>query len=57
MAKRVAHNAAARALQQSLASLAPDHPTARRLFTLVLTLFVDTTRLAMVHDHRRFPPP
>jgi uncharacterized protein (UPF0262 family) len=56
MAKRLAHDDAGRALQASLAALSPDHPTARRLFTLLVTLFVDTTRLSMVHDHRRFPP-
>ncbi len=52
MAKRVAHDQAARTVQRLFKSLGPDHPTARRLFTLLLTLLVDTSRLTMVHTHR-----
>ena len=53
MAKKLAHDDAARALAGLLAGVAPDHPTSRRLFTLLLTLHVDTTRLHVVHLHRR----
>lgn len=53
MAKKLAHDASARALRALLPEVDPDHSTSRRLFTLVLTLFVDTTRLSMVHAHRR----
>ncbi|HEU4412841.1 MAG TPA: UPF0262 family protein [Polyangiaceae bacterium] len=55
MAKKLAHDAAARAVALFLEPLAPDHVTCRRLFTLLLTLHVDTTRLAPYHlGHRRF---
>lgn len=53
MAKRVTHDAAAKVIARQLTTLGPDHPTARRLFTLLLTLFIDTTKLSMVHRHRR----
>jgi uncharacterized protein (UPF0262 family) len=55
MAKKLAHDAAARALAALLEPFAPDHATCRRLFTLLLTVHVDTTRLAPYHlGHRRF---
>ncbi|RYE89296.1 MAG: hypothetical protein EOO75_12075 [Myxococcales bacterium] len=54
MAKRVAHDQAGRTVQRLFKALGPDHPTARRLFTLLLTLLVDTSRLTMVHAHRPF---
>lgn len=56
MAKRVAHDSAARTVQRLFKPVGPDHPTARRLFTLLLTLWVDTTRLTMLHAHRPFRP-
>jgi uncharacterized protein (UPF0262 family) len=55
MAKKLAHDAAARALAPFLEPLTPDHSTCRRLFTLLLTVHVDTTKLAPYHlGHRRF---
>lgn len=55
MAKKLAHDAAARALVPFLEPLAPDHATCRRLFTLLLTVHVDTTKLAPYHlGHRRY---
>lgn len=56
MAKRVAHDGAARTVQRLFKPLGPDHRTARRLFTLVLTLFVDTSRMTMLHAHRPYRP-
>ncbi len=52
MAKKATHDNAARKLQRRCRDLEIDHPTARRLFTLLLTLKVDTTRLMGVHGHR-----
>ena len=52
MAKRVAHDSAARTLQRQLETLSPNHATCRRLWTLVLSLRVDTTRLTGVRGHR-----
>jgi len=53
MAKRVTHDDAGRFLERRLRPFAIDHPTGRRLFTLLLALKVDTTRLVGVHGHRR----
>ena len=53
MAKKLAHDAAARTLASMLDGVKPDLRTSRRLFTLLLTLYVDTSRLAMVHAHKR----
>ena len=53
MAKKVTHDKAARFLQASLTGFGLDHPSARRLFTLLMALKVDTTRLVGVHGHRR----
>jgi uncharacterized protein (UPF0262 family) len=52
MAKKLAHDEAARTVARLFKPLGPDHRTARRLFTLLVTLLVDTTRLTMVHSHR-----
>lgn len=52
MAKKLAHDDAARALQQSCPELGMDHPTARKLWTLLLTLRIDTTKLMGVRAHR-----
>ncbi len=55
MAKKLAHDAAARAISPFLEGLSPDHATCRRLFTLLLTVHLDTTKLAPYHlGHRRF---
>ncbi|MEM1414537.1 MAG: UPF0262 family protein [Myxococcota bacterium] len=53
MAKKVTHDKAGRFLQATLAGFGLDHPSARRLFTLLMALKVDTTRLVGVHGHRR----
>ena len=53
MAKRVTHDNAARFLERRCRPFGIDHPTGRRLFTLLLALKVDTTRLVGVHGHRR----
>jgi uncharacterized protein (UPF0262 family) len=45
IAKRLIHDEAAEVLQGLCRVLRPDHPTARRLFTLVVSLRYDTTRL------------
>lgn len=53
MAKKATHDKAARLVKRLLRPIGPDHPTARRLFTLILALRVDTTRIIGVHGHRR----
>ncbi|MAQ19500.1 MAG: hypothetical protein CMN30_32455 [Sandaracinus sp.] len=53
MAKRVTHDDAGRFLERRCRPFGIDHPTGRRLFTLLLALKVDTTRLIGVHGHRR----
>ena len=45
MGKKVTHDQAARSLLERCASVVPDHPTARRLFSLLTSLKFDTTRL------------
>jgi uncharacterized protein (UPF0262 family) len=53
VAKKVTHDKAGRLLQRRCVDLEIDHPTARRLFSLLFALRVDTTRLHGVHGHRR----
>ncbi len=53
MAKKATHDRAGRVLVRLCRPLKIDHATARRLFTLLLGLKVDTTRLVGVHGHRR----
>lgn len=53
MAKKVVHDKAARVVRRHCRGLGVDHDTSRRLFTLLLSLRVDTTRLVGVHGHRR----
>lgn len=53
MAKKVTHDKAARFLLRRTRGFGFDHTTARRFFTLLLSLRVDTTRLIGVHGHRR----
>lgn len=43
--KRDAHDLAARDLSRDLAPVGPTHDTARRLFTLLVVLLVDTTQI------------
>ena len=52
IAKRLSHDEAADTLVPLVAALGADHATCRRLFTLLVTLQFDTTRLALPH-HRR----
>jgi uncharacterized protein (UPF0262 family) len=52
IAKRLAHDEAAEMLCELCKPLQPDHATCRRLFTLLVTLHFDTTRLLLPH-HRR----
>jgi uncharacterized protein (UPF0262 family) len=53
MAKKVTHDKAGRVLKRQLRELGFDLDTSRRLFTLLLSLKVDTTRLPGVSAHRR----
>jgi uncharacterized protein (UPF0262 family) len=46
IAKRLTHDEAGELVRSALAEMRPDLATARRLFTLLVTLFYDTTRLA-----------
>jgi uncharacterized protein (UPF0262 family) len=46
IAKKITHDEAGEVIETHLRSLRPDHPTARRIFTLLVTLFHDTTKLA-----------
>jgi uncharacterized protein (UPF0262 family) len=52
MAKKLAHDDAARTLRRLCRPLGADHDTCRRIWTLLLTLRVDTTRLTGVRGHR-----
>lgn len=54
IAKRLTHDEAGQLIAARLSTLRPDHATARRIFTLLVTLFHDTTRLSTGHHlHRR----
>lgn len=52
MAKKVTHDRAGRVLKRELRDFGVDLETARRLFTLLLSLRVDTTRIVGIHGHR-----
>jgi len=52
MAKKLAHDEAATTLEGFCQSLGADHYTCRLLWTLLLTLRVDTTRLTGFRGHR-----
>jgi uncharacterized protein (UPF0262 family) len=52
IAKRITHDEAGETVIGLLGSLKPDHATARRLFTLLVTLLHDTTRLDARHLRR-----
>lgn len=45
IAKRITHDEAGELLVGALTALGPDHATARRVFTLLVTLYFDTTRI------------
>ncbi|HWE30732.1 MAG TPA: UPF0262 family protein [Polyangia bacterium] len=53
IAKRITHDEAGETVVALLASLKPDHATARRFFTLMVTLLHDTTRLGGAHPRPR----
>jgi uncharacterized protein (UPF0262 family) len=53
MAKKVIHDRAGRVLKRELRGVGFDLETSRRLFTLLLSLKVDTTRLPGLRAHRR----
>ncbi len=52
MAKKVTHDRAGRVLKRELRDFGFDLETSRRLFTLLLSLRVDTTRIVGIHGHR-----
>lgn len=52
MAKKLAHDDAARTLKRLLKPIEVNHAGCRRLWTLLLTLLVDTTRLVGIRGHR-----
>lgn len=52
MAKKVTHDRAGRLLKRELRDFGFDLETSRRLFTLLLSMRVDTTRLTGIHGHR-----
>ena len=53
MAKKVVHDAGAKTLSRALPGLAQDHETYRRLFSLLLAIVVDVTKLPGAIAHRR----
>ncbi len=53
MAKKVVHDAGARTLARALPEIACDHEGYRRLFSLVLSIVVDVTKLPGAAAHRR----
>jgi len=53
MAKKVTHDRAGRVLKRALREYGFDLETSRRLFTLLLSLKVDTTRITGVRGHPR----
>jgi uncharacterized protein (UPF0262 family) len=53
MAKKVVHDAGAKTLARALPNLARDHETYRRLFSLLLAVVVDVTKLPGAIAHRR----
>lgn len=52
MAKKATHDKAGRFLKRRCREMQIDHLTARRLFTLIVGLRIDTTRLVGIHGHR-----
>ncbi len=45
IAKRITHDEAGEIIVAALAQVGPDHPTARRVFPLLVKLYFDTTRI------------
>ena len=52
MAKKVTHDRGGRVLKRELRDFGFNSEMSRRLFTLLLSLRVDTTRLVGIHGHR-----
>ncbi|MFW2389729.1 MAG: UPF0262 family protein [Polyangiales bacterium] len=52
MAKKVTHDRAGRVLKRELRDFGFDLETSRRLFTLLLSLRIDTTKIVGIHGHR-----
>lgn len=53
IAKRITHDEAGETVVTLLGPLKPDHATARRFFTLLVTLIYDTTKLVGPHPLRK----
>lgn len=53
IAKRITHDEAGETMVTLLGPLKPDHGTARRFFTLLVTLLHDTTKLGAAHPKPR----
>jgi len=53
IAKRITHDEAGELVAAMLPSLRPSHGTARRIFTLLVTVFHDTTRITVAHPVQR----
>jgi uncharacterized protein (UPF0262 family) len=53
IAKRITHDEAGELVGTLLGELKPDHGTSRRIFTLLVTLLHDTTKLVGPHVHPR----
>ena len=53
MAKKVTHDRTGRILKRELKRFRLNLATARRLFTLLLAIRIDTTRLTGIYGHRR----
>jgi uncharacterized protein (UPF0262 family) len=51
IAKRITHDDAGETIRAALREIGPDLPTSRQIFTLLVTLFYDTTQLS-VPPHR-----
>lgn len=51
MAKKVVHDEGAKAVGQLVPPLSSEHETRRRLFTLLVALYVDTTKHPSAHRH------
>ncbi|NLY94873.1 MAG: hypothetical protein GXY23_12700 [Myxococcales bacterium] len=52
MAKKVVHDRAGRMLKKACREMGVDLEGARRLFSLLVSLRIDTTRLVGIHGHR-----
>lgn len=52
MAKKVVHDRAGRMLKKACREMRLDLEAARRLFSLLVSLRIDTTRLVGIHGHR-----